>query len=153
MVKAFREHWGAAVFGPDGGFDRKKIAQIVFDDEQELSWLNSVIHPLIREKAEEIIGLRADGQIIFAVPLLFEAGWEPLFDRVICVWTDREVQINRLAERNWSRAQIMRRIESQMPNEEKMERADMVIINTGDKSLLLEQCKLINKQLILKRQL
>jgi dephospho-CoA kinase len=77
--------------------------------------------------------------------LLFEAGWERIFDKTVAVWTSPDIQEKRLIDKGFTIKDIKRRNFRQLPNDEKLERADYAILNTGDLEFLNEQCEnLIN---------
>ncbi len=139
LMDLFGDRWGTEnVLSVDGEIDRKKIAQIVFEDEVELQWLNSVFHPLIMDRAEKKIG--NENEVIFDVPLLFEAEWDKHFDVVVSIWTNKEIQFSRLVERGWNQKEITRRLESQLSSDKKLELADYGLINSGN-------IKHLNKQI------
>lgn len=144
---SFRENithrWNQRIY-TEAKIDRKKIAQIVFNDKDELDWLNSIVHPYIFNKAHETIASSdRKSVIIFDIPLLFELGIEKEFCATITIWTNRDLQIRRLRERNWTNNEIKVRLDSQLSPDIKLEKATFGIINTGDLSLLQEQCKQI----------
>ena len=92
------QHWGNDILAQDGTLDRKKIAGIVFQSKEELAWLNSVMHPLVRNAIQDCAN--EDARPLFcAIPLLFESGWEETADKIISVWCDRETQMQRLIAR------------------------------------------------------
>jgi dephospho-CoA kinase len=150
LVKGIVSRWGSLAIS-NGRVNRKKIADIVFRDKNELEWLNGTIHPLIYSEAEKIISsYTGNNPVVFDVPLLFETGMEKHFSLVIAVWTTPKIQIQRLTEKGWSHAEITGRLNSQMSPDEKLEKADYGIINTGSMSFLYEQCK--NIYLKIKKQ-
>lgn len=123
-----------SVFG-DGVFsgaslDRAKLGQLVFADTQKRETLNAILHPMIlAEIKRQLDQLDAPGQIVVGdIPLLYECGMETMFDTVWVVSTTRETQIERLSQRDGlSREQAERRIDAQMPLDEKIRRASAVI--------------------------
>ncbi len=144
---ALMKRWGAGCFSKDGSPDRKRIAELVFNDSVELLWLNNLLHPEVLRRAREAAGKSRNRHVIFAVPLLFESGWEKEFDLTIAVWTDRETQYARLGGRGWSEKEIGMRCGCQFSPERKMELADYAIINSGSQSFLFEQCEKLNNQI------
>ncbi len=131
--------WGTDILGEDGRPQRRAVAEIVFKDEKELEWLNSLLHPEVYGRAMEIY--RASRTpTIFDVPLLFESGKRGIFDAVVCVWTDKSIQMDRLLKRGMDRAAAERRISLQMPAEKKLELSEHAIVNNGGLSSLEEQC-------------
>jgi dephospho-CoA kinase len=146
LSAGIRARWGGGFFKEDGRADRRKIAELVFDNPDELRWLNSVIHPLVLKAAEDNMR-RSGADVIFDVPLLFEAGWQSSFDATVAVWTDKASQVSRLRKKGLSPEDIARRIKFQMPADEKLEKADYGLINTGDIRSLGLQCASLNKTL------
>lgn len=145
LLKMMVARWGRNILSADGSPDRKIIADIVFRDQKELEALGNMIQPLAREETERRLEqFRADGEkvVLLDVPLLYEAGWDALADKVIAIWTPPEMRDERLKQnRGWDETEIRRRCAAQMDAQEKLERADYGIINSGDKAFLAEQCR------------
>lgn len=136
------KRWGYdAVFLKNGELDKVGIAGIVFRDAKEMTFLEKIIHPLIKERAFQIINSFEDNRVIFDVPLLFESGWDKDCDKTVAVWTTGKIQYRRLYDRGWGDSEIERRIKSQLTPDEKLQLADYALINTGDIDLLMEQCR------------
>ena len=128
-----RKAFGDKVFS-GAALDRAKLGQIVFADAQKRETLNAILHPMIlAEIRRQVTQFDARGQIVIGdIPLLYECGMESMFNAVWVVRADRETQIRRLFERDGlSREQAERRIDSQMPLDEKIRRADAVIDTSG----------------------
>ena len=129
------ERFGAEVLCPDGSLNRERLAQIIFADDTARRDLNQIIHPAIARLAESTLAsLVAAGatHIVYEVPLLYEVGAESRVDKVLVVSADSEVQIKRLMARDGvDRTAAKARIASQMSLEEKINRADYVIDNSG----------------------
>ena len=133
FAAACRERWGEAFF-TDGAFDRAKIAQVVFRDPEALKQLTGLIYPhLERELDGFIAAARRDGvDAAVEVPLLYENGMEKRFDAVLTVWAPAELRHERLRKfRGFDDAEIRRREARQMAADEKLERADYALINSG----------------------
>ena len=128
IVDAF----GSDLIGEDGDIDRKKLAGIVFSDEEKRKTLNAIVHPYVREGLEKFIA-RQSGPFCFAeVPLLFEAGFEDLFDEICVITSSKETAIARMMEdREYSREEAESRYNSQIDPEKQIARADKVIYNDG----------------------
>lgn len=127
--------FGQEIVGSDGQIDRKKLGPIVFSDSSKMDRLNEIMHPLIRDLIEErLVSLEATQNKVAVVEaaILIEAGWKSLFDEIWVVISDREEVINRLGVRNGlSREDAVKRIDSQMSNNERIEHGDVVVENTG----------------------
>ena len=130
----------AARFGPDamdaeGAINRKALGAIVFRDTAERRALEAIVHPAVYGAI--LAGLRAfeltdDPPLaVVDIPLLYETGHEGEFARVIVTICSAERQIERLVQRGLSREEARRRIEAQMPTEDKASRADFVIRTDG----------------------
>ncbi len=129
-----REIFGEVVFTPNGKVDRKKLAGIVFSDEEKLHKLNSILHPLIRRVINaEIAKARERGEnLVVEIPLLLESKGAYDVDVIVVVSAPLNKVIKRLKEkRGWSEEEIKRRLSKQMPLKQKERLADHVIRNDG----------------------
>ena len=140
LAQKFSARWGTEVITEGGSINRPKIAEIVFNNKEELSWLNSEIHPRIYNMLKS---LPKDILTVVAIPLLYENKREALFDKVISVWTSAQEQKQRLLARDWSEEQISGRLNAQMHQDEKLHKADYGIINTFSKESLKQQIQII----------
>ncbi len=117
----------------DISLDKKRIADIIFDDHLKRKAVEKIIHPpVLKEiKATGSKILRKDpaALIIFEVPLLFEAGYENIFDQTIVVYCKRGTAVDRLVKKGFSRDDALKRIRSQIPITEKKKLADILIDN------------------------
>jgi dephospho-CoA kinase len=135
-LQAIAERFGPGVLREDGTLNRKKLGEIVFADPAERKALEAITHPIIRARMRERMAAleaeRPDRLVVVDVPLLYESGLESYFERVVVVYVPRDVQKQRLMERDkLSETEAERRLEAQMPIEEKRRRADVVIDNSG----------------------
>jgi dephospho-CoA kinase len=127
-----REAFGDEVFQNNGELDREKLGAIVFADGEKRALLNSIIHPLVFAKQNEWVIQKEtadpDGIAIIDAALMIESGGYRRFDKLIVVWCQAEVQIQRLIKRNFlSREEAEKRIAAQMSQEEKQSYADYLI--------------------------
>ena len=129
------------VFNPDGTISREKLGKLVFSDNILKNKLESISHPVIRKNISEFFRENGMEQFVFvAIPLLYEANMEDMFDKVILVYADDSVREDRLiARNNYSKEYANQRINSQMQQEEKIKMADFVINNNGDISNIRNQ--------------
>jgi dephospho-CoA kinase len=125
------ERWGPEVNLPDGGVNRAKIGEVVFADPEELTWLESQIHPLVRERtAAWLLALPAETEFaVVEVPLMFEVGSDAVFDTTVAVVTADEVRRERAAARG--HALVDEREARQLTQDEKAGRAEHVVENDG----------------------
>ena len=141
ILRAIADRYGADILLPDGGLNRQRLGDIVFQDAAEKRWLEQQIHPYVRDRfAQAMQDFVEDQTVVQAIPLLFEAG---LTDQVTEIWAvacPEDQQLARLMQRNGlSLEQAQARIRSQMPLAEKTARADVVLDNSGEVSALLAQ--------------
>ena len=128
--------FGRGILLPDGSVDRKKVASIVFSDEEALATLNGIIHPYVHEVIlmQSKRAFREDPSrlIVWDVPLLFETGYDREVTKTVVVTARQSLRVQRIVERDGStKAAALRRIRAQMPDREKVGRADIVIRNNG----------------------
>lgn len=136
--------FGREVFSPEGDLNRAKLRAIVFADATKRRSLEQILHPRIhRQWMAQAKRHRNSPDFFFAdIPLLYETGGETLCERVVVVACSHKVQLDRLVKRismKGSKAEQM--INSQMPLEEKIKRADHVVWNNGDRATLMEQAR------------
>ncbi|HEX3608576.1 MAG TPA: dephospho-CoA kinase [Solirubrobacterales bacterium] len=130
LLGRLTERWGEGV-APGGRVDRNKIGAIVFADPDELSWLESQIHPLVGERIGEwMSSLPVETKIaVVEVPLLFEGEMAPVFDTTLAVVSADEVRRERAEARG--HALVGEREARQLAQEEKAARAEHVVENDG----------------------
>jgi len=127
--------------------DRKKLGDIVFSNLAERRKLEAIVHPLIRTRINEYC--EGKDVAIVAIPLLFEAKMEDLFDKIIFVFADDETRLERLmARNNLTQTEAMKRINSQMSQFMKLEESDYVFHNNGTLDNLRNQVKDFVKKII-----
>ncbi len=130
------DHFGKEILDPGGRIDRKKLGPKVFADPQQLRLLNAIVHPRIIARVEE---LAAEQQrwnphavVIVDAALIFESGIGGIMRKIMVAWCRPDQQLERLmAKAGVSREEAERRIQAQMPAEEKLRRADYRIDCSG----------------------
>jgi len=136
--------FGREVFSPEGDLNRAKLRAIVFNNAAKRRSLEQVLHPRIRRHwMAQAKQHRNSPDFFFAdIPLLYETGGETLCERVVVVACSHKVQLERLVKRiSMKGSDAEQMINSQMPLEEKIKRADHVVWNNGDRATLMEQAK------------
>ncbi|MEN9219957.1 MAG: dephospho-CoA kinase, partial [Thermostichales cyanobacterium GMQP_bins_62] len=128
ILETVINHFGPTILDPQGNLDRLTLAEIIFRDPQERRWLEQLIHPQVRQQAQEFIAKHQDPVVVLDVPLLFEAGMEDLVTEIWVVSCGCEQQWQRLRRRHphWSPEHIQARLAQQWPLAEKVARADRV---------------------------
>ncbi len=130
------DSFGKQILTPDGSLDRRRLAEIVFRDRKKRRTLEQLIHPDIYEafvrQVSRITAGQSDAVIVAEVPLLVEVNLIDLFDRIVLVYTSRQVQIERLMDRpDMTRRAAEDMLEAQLPIEEKKKYADHIVYNDG----------------------
>jgi dephospho-CoA kinase len=136
--------FGREVFSPEGDLNRAKLRAIVFADAIKRRSLEQILHPRIRRQwMAQAKRHRNSPDFFFAdIPLLYETGGETLCERVVVVACSHKVQLDRLVKRiSMKGSEAEQMINSQMPLEEKIKRADHVVWNNGDRATLMEQAR------------
>jgi len=136
-LTAVVREFGDAVLNVHGSLDRAKLVAIVFADEPKREKLNSILHPFIIARQDEIMRQWAheapNAVAVIDAALMIESGGYKRFDKLIVVHCQPEIQIHRLMKRNsLSREEAELRIKSQMPQEDKMKYADYLIDTSGE---------------------
>ena len=114
-----------------GKLNRKKIADLVFNSPTQLTQLNNIVHPLVKNHFIEWLKLHSNSLfIIKEVAILFETGGNTACDKVILVTAPEEIRIERAMNRdNTSKETIVRRMNNQLPESEKITKSDFIIHN------------------------
>lgn len=144
VVEQLVARWGARVIGRDGLVNRSAVAAIVFEDERERRWLESIVHPWIEARRRASFAAAPPGTpaLVIDAPLLFEAGLDRDCDGILFVDAPRALRLERLrASRGWSASELDRREAAQLPLDLKRAKADIVIVNTGDRQRLHQDAR------------
>lgn len=139
------EAFGKRFVNTDGTLKRKELGSFVFADEERKKQLNQIVHPhLLKRLKHEIEEAKNSGNKVIVVDaaLIYETGLEKIFDKVIVVNSGIEHRMERIRQRDHlADSEIMHRIQSQMPVDEKVRRADVVIHNNGTLHMLREEAE------------
>jgi dephospho-CoA kinase len=139
VIESVVGHFGEAVENEEGSVDRRALAKIVFESKSELEWLESLLHPLVREECEAFFKVHSAEPACVEIPLLFEKRLEKDYDLVVSVICTDANANNRLRDKGYSETDIAFRRQQQLPNSIKAERSNMVLINDGSLKFLEQQ--------------
>lgn len=130
-LAAVVEAFGEEVLAADGTLDRPRLGSVVFADPDKLAVLNSIVHPLVGARSQELESEAADDAVVIHdVPLLTENGLAPLYDVVVVVDAASETQLDRLVRlRGMTEDDARARMAAQATREKRLEAADIVIDN------------------------
>lgn len=150
LVASIKELLGLKAYREDGSLDRAYIAQEVFGNATKLQQLNQLVHPAVAEDGERWHeAQKGVPYTLKEAALLFESGSYLAMDKMITVFAPEELRIQRVVARDHSSPEAVRaRMAQQMPEEEKVRRADYVIHNDGQQPLI-PQVLAIHRELLL----
>lgn len=147
-LREIREVFGDEVFDQYGELDRLKLGSRVFGNPLLKKQLEQIIHPAVALKKQELLDYyvrQGHPIVVIDVPLLFEAEWDKAVDVILVVYVSRDLQAERLVQRNGlSAEEAQARLNSQWSIEDKKDKAHMVIDNSGS----IEETRIRFKQVI-----
>ena len=130
-----------------GVLQKDALAKIVFNNTEALAELNALVHPIVKQKFEDWCSLQSTSMVIKEAAILFESDAHLGLDSVVCVSAPENLRIERVQKRDGSSVeQIQSRMSKQMPQTEKEELADFLIVN-DQVQLLLPQVLAIIKEM------
>lgn len=138
LLEAVRKAFGPMMVSGDGELNRGALARVVFADPAKLAQLNEIVQPSIRAAFNaQLQAVPADTDIVACeVPLLYEQNYDSYFDAVVLADCDEQIQLQRVMSRDGLTAvAAQRRIDAQMDQSKKRERADFVIDTNGPEEL------------------
>jgi len=148
-LAAIAEHFGGEIIQSDGNLDRAALRQIIFTDPVQKQWLESLLHPLIRDWIVQQLQASTSPYVILESPLLFETDQYQLVDKTVLVDVPVELQIERACARDDNQAdQIQRIIDAQLPRQEKLSRADLVLDNSPPLDSLAQRVAALHETLL-----
>ena len=129
-LNAITAHFGTDVLNPDGSLNRSHLREIIFAHNEQKTWLNNLLHPLIREKLLTDLANATSEYVILVAPLLFENKLDQYCQRTLVVDVPEEVQLARTTKRDdVTEQQTKSIIAAQMSRQDKLEKADDIIDN------------------------
>lgn len=134
--EALKRAFGSGVFGKSGKLMRRELGRIVFSDSDKLETLNRILRPpliaAVKDRISSILKVDSNAIVVVDMAILYEAGLESLFNVVVVVTAPLERREKWLCEaRGWSREEVSDRNQAQMDVQKKMEKANVVIENSG----------------------
>jgi len=132
-LKKIAEHFGADILLDDGTLNRALLREKIFATEAERKWLESLLHPLINQYIFSELASATTPYAILENPLLFETGQAERCNRILVVDVPVELQVKRVMARdNNPEEQVRAIIKAQIPREDRVARADDIIVNDQD---------------------
>ena len=141
------EHFGPDILMADGSLDRRKLRRVIFHQEQEKHWLETLLHPLIRRWLTQQISDRRSAYCLLISPLLLETGQAELVDRILVVDVSVETQISRTLARDGGEERTARAIiEAQIGRSQRLKHADDIIDNELPVQSLRQRVQKLHQQ-------
>ncbi len=144
LIQGIREAFGEESYTKDGKLNRAHLANIVFNDKSKLNILNGLVHPAVAK--DGLLWHEKNKNVPYTLKeaaLLYEAGSYKMMDKIIVVTAPREVRIQRVLKRDkTTREAVEARMDKQMPQEEKEQRADFLIHNDSIELLIPQVMKI-----------
>ena len=145
--KLFIEEFGDKYLDENKNINRELIRKLIFNDSDAKSKLESIIHPIVRSGIETFIKNKKSDYCIIVVPLIFETNSSKIYDRVLVIDCDVDVQISRTSKRdNQTKSDIKNIVNKQASREQRLSIADEVIVNNGSLDLLRNEVLKIHKK-------
>lgn len=146
-LRRIEEHFGQQVLAANGSLDRAYLRQVIFADNKERQWLESITHPAIGTEIAAQIKKSLSLYTIFVSPLLMETQQHQLTHRILVVDVPVEIQIERTVSRDHnSAAQVEAIIAAQISRTDRLQRADDIISNTKDLAWLDEEVSRLHEK-------
>ncbi|MAI38939.1 dephospho-CoA kinase [Alteromonas sp.] len=148
-LQSIVERFGDSVLLSDGTLDRAQLRKLVFTDSTAKNWLNSLLHPLIRERMQQLIVESSSAYCILSVPLLVENKLTTMCNKVVVVDCSESTQLTRAVERDSSDVETIKNImDAQATREERLNAADYVLDNNSSLLSLEQQVADLHHQLL-----
>jgi dephospho-CoA kinase len=136
-LSAIATHFGDHILLADGNLDRKALREIIFRQPVAKQWLEALLHPLIREEIKSQLRHSGSAYTLLSSPLLLETDQQTLCHRVLVIDAPESLQLSRTMTRDSSSAETIKAImASQMGRQQRLAKADDIIVNDGDLSAL-----------------
>ena len=131
--KQVTSRFGNEIVNDEGSIDRAKLAQVVFNDDVALKDLENIVHPLVRERTNQLMSEQTSETIIVnEIPLLLEKKMESLFDFLVIVISSEKNRLERLSQKGVLEDQAKARMAKQVNDQDRKAAADFLIVNDGN---------------------
>ena len=146
IKKHLTELFGKDIYQPDGNLNKKRLANIIFNDKEAIKQVNSIVHPAVTQDFMKWCSAQRCPFLFFESAILFESKLENLFDYIILIITDLETRMKRVISRDsTTREKVIERINNQMPDEIKQTKSDFVIYNNNDDKVIKQILSIIHQ--------
>ncbi len=140
LLKTIETHFGASILLPDGALNRKSLRELIFKNPEEKTWLESLLHPVIRKEVEKVLETIEAPYCLVAIPLLKRRGDYPFLKRILMLDAPLHLQIQRLMDRDHIDEKLARTMITSQPSRQwRLSLADDVIVNDNGRDFLKMQ--------------
>ena len=146
IKNALIQHFGEDVYFEGGSLNRKHLAEIIFENEDALQWINALVHPIVAMDFDIWKTKQIHSFVIKETALLIETLRLQIVDKIIVVKASKALRLSRVERRDQlSESDVLKRMENQIEDEQRIMLADYIIENNGDKSLIRQTLEIFNK--------
>jgi dephospho-CoA kinase len=147
-LQKITEHFGSTILQSNGSLDRGKLREIIFSQPEEKQWLESLLHPVIYQKAHKELHSAKGDYVIYMSPLIFESHQRNWCHRIVVIDIPEELQVERAVLRDHTNVEdIHRIISSQIPRTERLAKADDIIDNSSSREALKKSISALHTKL------
>lgn len=148
IINKLKIIFGNNIYNTNNQLDRKKLANLIFNNKDKLNTLNSIVHPAVKKHFQNWIIKQNSPYVIKETAILFESGIYKDVDKIITVLSPLSLRIKRLILRdNSNKKEIMERVKNQLNDEYKIKNSDF-LLNNNEEELILPQILLIHNNLL-----
>lgn len=148
-LRLIADRHGDGILQDDGALDRAALRRIVFANDSERRWLESITHPRIGALMTQRLQSTTQPYVVLSSPLLLEGSQRELVDYVVVVDVSEEVQLRRTMARDDNNAELVKSImAAQLPREERLRGADRVVDNSRSLDALLHEADVLHRDLL-----
>ncbi len=143
IKKSLTNHFGADVYKTDGRLNRTYLSEILFNNKEELNWVNSIVHPIVAIDFNSWKSSQVHPFVIKESALLIETLGRQSVDKIIVVIASKDLRISRVKSRDQlTEAGILKRMENQLDDDHLKKQSDFIILNQGAQSVIRQTLKI-----------
>ncbi|WP_420554987.1 dephospho-CoA kinase [Neptuniibacter marinus] len=148
-LQKIAQHFGSQILTDSGELNRAALRAKIFSDPEERRWLEQLLHPVIRARIIQQLGNTRSNYAVLASPLLLETDQHQLTDHIVVVDVPEAIQIERTVARDKNNVkQVKSIIQTQMPRDQKIAKADTIIDNSADLATLETKVSALHSKLL-----
>lgn len=154
IIKQLTSHFGIAILSKEQQIQRNKLREIIFTDPAEKKWLETLLHPLIRQRLEQAVSQASSPYCMVEIPLLKDKSGYPYINRVLYIKASKAIQVQRASKRDQlSKGTIASIIQQQPSHQERLALADDVLENNETLTSLEQKCYTLHQYYLTKAKM